>query len=142
MPKWWKIGFASVLIFTAGAFFTHLALKEPAITGEHEVAGAENNTEGSLPWDWNYQELTCKEFDRCVFLEVENTNKCENQIIVEAYLADANDDWVAAADTVMPSSRSSAVAIVELGVNREDFEFFFVGSIHCVDALPTGMSNL
>ena len=137
MPKWWKIGFASVLLLTTGAFFTHLALKDPALTGEHEGTGAEFKSETSLPWDWSYEELTCKEFDRCVFLEVENTSKCKNQTIVEAYLADANDDWVATADTVMPSPNASDVALIELGVNREDFEFFFVGDVRCTAALPT-----
>ena len=142
MPKWWKIGFVFVLLVTTGAFFTHLALQDPALTGEHAAAVAEYKAQANLAWDWNYEGLTCKEFDRCVFLEVENTSKCENQIVVEAYLADANDDWVAAADTVIPSPNASDVALIELGVNREDFEFFFVGDVRCTAALPTVEATL
>lgn len=142
MPKWWWVGLASVLLVTTAAFFTHLALKDPALTGEHEAAVAEYQAGTSLPWDWNYEELSCIEFDRCVFLEVENTSNCEDQIIVEAYLADAYDDWVAAADTVMPSPNATDVALIELGVNREDFEFFFVGDVRCTAALPTVEAEL
>ena len=51
MPKWWKIGFVSVLLVTTGAFFTHLALKDPALTGEHEAAVAEYKYENNLDWN-------------------------------------------------------------------------------------------
>ncbi len=137
LPRWWNIGFVSALLTTTSALSAHVALQEPIFEGEHEAVVTEYKSVNSLPWDWNYEDLSCQEFERCVFLEVENTSKCENQIIVEAYLADKNDDWVAAADTVMPSPNAAEVALIELGVNREDFEFFFVGDVRCTAALPT-----
>jgi hypothetical protein len=137
MPKWWKVGFASVSLVTAGAFCTHLAIGEHTLTNEHEGVVAEYKSETILTWDWNYEELSCQEFDRCVVLQVENTKKCENQIFVEAYLADENDDWVAAADSVMPSPKLADITLVEIGVYREDFEYFFVGEVRCTSKLPT-----
>lgn len=142
MPKWWKISFVSVLLLTTSAFFTHLALKDPALTGEHEAAVAEYKDENNLDWNWGPAELECKVYENCVHLEVEGTARCENQIKIFMYLTDANDEWVDSADTVLQSPSKSQSTVIEVGVNRDDFEFFMVGDVRCTTGVPTVQATL
>lgn len=135
--KSWKIGFVSVLLITSGAFFTHLALKDPALTGEHEAVVTEYKDEHNLDWQWGPAEVECQIYETCLHLEVEGTAKCENQIKIFIYLTDANDDWVDSADTVLQSPGKAQTAVVEVGVNRDDFEYFMVGDVRCTTGVPT-----
>lgn len=137
MPKWWNMGFAWVSLITASAFNVHLVSKDPALTAEHDAAVAEYKEKRNLDWDWASSDLECQVFENCVHLEIQSTARCENQLKVFMYLTDEHDEWVDAADTVLKSPREDGSAIVEVGVNRDDFEFFMVGDVRCTQSVPT-----
>lgn len=137
MPKWWNIGFAWVSLITASAFSVYLVLKDPPFIAEYEGEVAESKEERNLDWDWASSDRECQIFENCVHLEIQSTALCENQILVIMHLTDEHDDWVDSADTVLKSPREDGPAIVEVGVNRDDFEFFMVGDVSCTTGLPT-----
>lgn len=137
MPKWWNMGFSLMSLITASAFSVHLVLKDPALTGEHDTAVVEYTEKSKLDWDWASSDLECQLFKNCVHLEIQSTARCENQLMVFMYLTDEHNEWVDAADTVLKSPREDGSAIVEVGVNRDDFEFFMVGDVRCTQSVPT-----
>lgn len=136
MPKWWKIGFAFVLLVTTGALSAYVALQEPTLDEEISAQVAEYADTDYLYWDWA-DEAVCDLYERCQFIEIYNTARCADQILVPMRLEDANEDWVAAASTVMRSPGKHGGVLVELGVNRTDFEYFAIGDVRCTSALPT-----
>jgi hypothetical protein len=91
----------------------------------------------SLEWTWSQDELECKIYQNCVHLEVEDTYTCPNEILVSLVITDINDDWVAAEDNVLKSPRKTKSANIEIGVNRDDFEYFNVGDVQCTTGVPT-----
>ena len=137
MPRWWKIGFKSVFLITSGAMSTHLALKDPALTGEHDAVVAEYKDDVDLSWEWASSELECEIYENCVHLDVKETARCVEQVQIFVYLTDENDDWVDSANTVIQSPGQSGSATVEIGVNRDDFEYFMVGDVRCTTGVPT-----
>ena len=141
MPRWWKIGFVSVLLITTGALSAHFALKDPAFTGEHEAAVAEYADSNYLYWEWS-DEVGCEIYERCQFIEVEGTDRCPEQILIQMHLEDINDEWVDSASTVMHSPGQKGSARIELGVDRTDFEYFVVGNIRCTAAIPNVEAGL
>ena len=91
----------------------------------------------SLDWTWGPDELECKIYQNCVHLEVEDTDSCPNELLVWVVITDINDDWVAAEDNVLKSPRKTKSAIIEIGVNRDDFEYFNVLDVQCTTGVPT-----
>ena len=120
MPKGWWIGLASVLVITWSWPSEAAVYQQP----------------GSLAWNWSEVE-DCQQFDSCVFIEVRSTHKCEEQLLIDAAITDANDDWVANVSMVINSPRQSGTSLIEVGVNREDFEYFLVGDVSCTTGVPT-----
>lgn len=142
LPKWWNIGFVSLLLITTGALSAHVALQDPIFEGEHEAAVTEYKEANNLNWQWASTDLECQIYENCVHLEVEGTHRCHNQIKVFMYLTDANDDWVDSADTVLQSPGKAQTVVVEVGVNRDDFEYFMVGDVWCYSGLPSVEASL
>lgn len=136
MPMWWRVGFLSVLIVTVSAQLTHWALVDPFWQGQHEAVVADYSKSYSLNWHWSDKE-DCVQFYSCVFIEVDGTHLCKDQLQIDVFLTDKNDDWVADAELITESPRQSGRALVEVGVNREDFEYFLVGDVWCYSGLPT-----
>lgn len=141
MPKWWRVGFVSVLIVTVSAQLTHWALVDPFWLGKHEAVVADYSNSYSLNWHWSDKQ-DCVQFDSCVFIEVDGTHLCKDQLQIDVFLTDKNDDWVADAELITESPRQSGRTLVEVGVNREDFEYFLVGDVWCYSGLPTAYSNI
>jgi hypothetical protein len=56
---------------------------------------------------------------------------------IDVFLTDENEDWVDSAEMIIDSPRSSDAALIEVGVNREDFEYFMVGDVWCYSGVPT-----
>lgn len=73
----------------------------------------------------------------CVHLQVEDTDSCPNELLVWVVITDINDDWVAAEDNVLKSPRKTKSAIIEIGVNRDEFEYFNVLDVQCTTGVPT-----
>lgn len=142
MPRWWNIGFVSVLLITTGALSAHVALRDPIFEGEHEAAVAEYKESNNLDWQWASADLECQIYENCVHIEVEGTNRCTEQIKVFSYLSDKNDDWVDSADLVVDSPMAHRNAVIEVGVNRDDFEYFNVGDVRCTTGVPTIEASL
>ena len=137
MPRWWNIGFVTALLVTTGALSAHFALQDPIFEGEHEAVVAEYKEANNLDWQWASSALECQIYLYCVHIEVEGTNRCPEQIKVFSYLSDENDDWVDSADLVVDSPLSQVKAVIEVGVNRYDFEYFNVGDVRCTTGVPT-----
>lgn len=136
MPKWWRVGFASVLIVTVSAQLAHWAFVDPFWQGQHEAVVADYSNSYSLNWHWS-DKGDCLQFDSCVLIEVDDTHRCEDQLQIDVWLTDANDDWVADGEMIIQSPRQSGPALVEVGANRDDFEYFMVGDVWCYSGLPT-----
>lgn len=141
MPRWWKIGFVSVLLITTGALSAHVALQEPKIDLPVPSEVAEYADSDYLYWDWA-EETDCEIYERCQFIKIYDTKRCPQQILVPMRLEDANDDWVAAESRVIRSPMQDDAVTVELGVDRTDFEYFVVGAIRCTTAIPTVEATL
>ena len=70
-------------------------------------------------------------------LQVDETRLCKEQLQIDVFLTDKNDDWVGDAEMIIESPRSSGTALIEVGVNREDFQYFMVGEVWCYSGVPT-----
>ncbi len=136
LPKWWRVGFASLLVITVSAQMVHWALVDQFWQGQHEAVVADYSDAYSLNWHWSEKE-DCEQFESCVFIEVDETGLCKEQLQIDVFLTDKNEDWVGDAEMIIESPRSSSVALIEVGVNREDFEYFMVGDVWCYSGLPT-----
>jgi hypothetical protein len=136
MPRWWRVGFTAVLVVTVGAQMTRWALLDPFWEGQHEAVVADYTDAYSLNWHWSENE-ECLQFDRCVFIEVDETQLCEDQLQIDVWLTDKDDEWVADGEMIVESPRQSGRAQIEVGANREDFEFFLVGDVWCYSGVPT-----
>jgi hypothetical protein len=135
MPRWWRVGFASVLVITVSAKMVHWALVDPFWQGQHETLVSEYTDEDILNWQWSTDE-DCKQFANCVFIEVDNTRRCEDQLEIDVWLADINDDWVAEGRMIIESPKQPGGAQIEVGANRDDFEYFNVGDVWCYSGVP------
>ena len=129
MRKQGWLGFTSGLLATLCAFTCLAVIRE---LPNQTTYGAEN-----LNWDWAEGEPDCQQYLQCVFIEVDDTQLCDEQIEIDAIITDEHDDWVASAAMLIESSRKTDRALVEVGVNREDFEYFMVGRVNCNVGLPT-----
>lgn len=136
MPKWWRVGFVSVFLVTVSAQIVNWTLADPFWVGQHEAVVADYTNSYSLNWHWSDNE-DCKQFESCVFIEVDETRQCKDQLQIDVYLTDKNDDWVGDAEMIIDSPKSAKPALIEVGVNREDFEYFMVGDVWCYSGLPT-----
>ena len=137
MPRWWNFGFVSVLLITTGALSAHVALQDPKVKAEEEPGVAEYKEGNNLDWQWASTDLQCQIFETCVHIEVEGTIRCPEQIKVFSYLSDENDDWVVSVDLIVDSPQLQGKAVIEVGVNRDDFEYFNVGDVRCTTGVPT-----
>ncbi len=135
LPKWWRVGFASLLVLTVSAQMVHWALVDPFWEGQHEAVVADYSDSYSLNWHWGEKE-NCEQFDKCVFIEVDETRMCEEQLQIDVWLTDKNDDWVADGEMIIQSPRQLGRALIEVGANRADFEYFLVGDVWCYSGLP------
>ena len=142
MPKWWRVGFLSVLILTVGALLTHWALLDPIFSGEHELAKAEYRETNNLPWVWADPDIECNEYVSCVHISVADTKRCENQLSIDVTITDENDNWVENVGMIVNSPGKASSAVIEVGVNRSDFEYFLVGDVICTTSPPNQMANL
>ncbi len=136
LPKWWRVGFASLLVITVSAQMVHWALIDPFWEGQHEAVVADYTNSNSLNWHWSDNE-DCRQFESCVFIEVDETRQCKDQLQIDVFLTDKNDDWVGDAEMIIESPRTSSTELIEVGVNREDFEYFMVGDVWCYSGVPT-----
>jgi hypothetical protein len=138
MTKWWKVGFASVLTLTVSAQLVHWALVDPAWGGQHAAhpESADYSEPGSLTWNWSDEE-DCQQFEACVYIEVQGTHRCEEQLFIDAAITDGNDHFVANTSMVINSPRQSGFSLIEVGVNRDDFEYWLVGDVRCTSGVPT-----
>ena len=141
MPRWWKVGFVSVLVMTVSAQMVHWALVDPFWEGQHEAVVADYTDSYSLNWHWSERE-DCEQFDSCVFIEVDETHTCEDQLQIDVWLTDKNDNWVADGEMIIQSPRQPGRALIEVGANRDDFEYFLVGDVWCYSGLPSVEASL
>lgn len=141
MPKWWRVGFATLLVITVSAQMVHGALADPFWEGEHEAAVADYSDAYSLNWNWSENE-DCVQFESCVFIDVDETHLCKDQLQIDVFLTDKNDDWVADGEMIIDSPRRTGRAQIEVGANRDDFEFFLVGDVWCYSGLPSVEASL
>ena len=141
MPKWWRVGFVSVLAVTASAQLVHWALDDPFWEAQHEAVVADYTNAYNLNWHWSEEE-DCIQFDSCVFIEVDETQLCKDQLQIDVFLTDKNDDWVADGEMIIESPRQSGRALIEVGANRDDFEYFMVGDVWCYSGLPSVKATL
>lgn len=141
MPKWWRVGFVSVLAVTVGAQMVHWALDDPFWEAQHEAVVADYTNAYSLNWHWSEEE-ECIQFDSCVFIEVDETQLCKDQLQIDVFLTDKNDDWVADGEMIIESPRQPGRALIEVGANRDDFEYFMVGDVWCYSGLPSVKATL
>ena len=135
MPRWWRVGFLSVLVITLSAQMVHWALVAPFWQGQHEALVSEYTDEDSLDWQWGTME-DCKQFLSCVFIEVDETSRCEDQLQIDVWLTDIKDNWVADGKMIIESPKQPDSAQIEVGANREDFEYFNVGDVWCYSGVP------
>ena len=142
MPRWWNIGFVSVLLVTTGALSAQIALKDPIFEGEHEAVVASYKETNNLDWRWASDDLECKTYENCVHIDVEGTDRCDEQIKIFSYLSDENDAWVDSADLVVESPLQEGSTVIEVGVNRDDFEYFNIGAVRCTTGVPTIQAEL
>lgn len=140
MRKPWWVAFASVLVITLGAFGTHLVLREPEPKEAAVVAEAAGPY--SLNWRWASESLECQRFDACVHIAVDQTQLCPDQLEIRVVITDSNEDWVGNADMIVDSPKSAKATVIEVGVNRDDFEYFMVGDIWCYSGVPTAEAEL
>lgn len=128
------LGFTSGSLVTLCAFTYLAAVREMP---NQTTYGAQN-----LNWDWAEGDPECQQYQQCVFIEVEDTHLCEEQIEIDAIITDELDDWVASAAMLIESPQQSGSVLIEVGVNREDFEYFMVGRVNCNVGLPTAEAVL
>ena len=142
MPRWWNVGFVTVFAVTVAAQLTHWALLDPSLTGEHVQAASDRKAALNLTWDWASDDIQCTQFDMCVHIAVDQTNRCEDQLAIDVSLTDKKDNWVDIADMVVSSPRQPGSSVVEVGVNRDDFEYFMVGEVRCITSVPSAEADL
>jgi hypothetical protein len=142
MPKWWRVGFLSVLILTFSALLTYVALLNPVFSGEHELAKVKYRETNNLPWAWADTDIECKEYISCVHISVAETKRCKNQLSIDVTITDKNDHWVGNVGMVVDSPNSASPAIIEVGVDRSDFEYFLVGDVICASSPPNQIASL
>ena len=141
MPKWWKIGFVSVLLVTTGASSAHVAMREPALeTGA--VQASSYPEDNGLDWNWGPEDQPCEIYETCQIIEVFETARCSKQIEIELHLEDAKEQWVDAVPMVILSPMNSEPALIEIGVDRTDFEYFAIGEVRCTASAPTVEATL
>ena len=141
MSKLWRIGFLSLLVVTVGAQLTNLALQgsKPKSSRVETVAEFDSH---NLQWHWAADGKECQKYDSCVFIAVEQTQLCADQLEINVHITDINDEWVANTDMVIDSPNSSKSAVIEVGANRDDFEYFMVGAVRCTTGLPSAEGDL
>lgn len=142
MPRWWNVGFVTVFAVTVAAQLTHWALLDPSLTGEREQVVSDRKAALNLNWDWASEDIKCKQFENCVHIAVDQTKRCNDQLAIEVAITDKQDNWVDNVDMVVPSPRQSGSTVVEVGVNRDDFEYFMVGAVRCTTGLPSAEADL
>lgn len=130
-----------LLVVTFGAQLTNWAMQgsEPGSVNSQSVAAFDSHT---LQWRWASDDLECQKYDSCVFIEVEQTQLCPDQLEIHVHIIDINDDWVANTDIIVNSPNTNQSAVIEVGANRDDFEYFMVGDIGCTVGLPSAESKL
>lgn len=141
MPRWWRAGFASVLLVTIGALGFQIALREPN-TDAAQVEKSLFEEHDSLVWSWGPDGRACEIYDHCAFIEVLETARCVQQLSIELWLEDAKENLVATVPLVMNSPRQGGPTLIEVGVNRDDFEYFVVGAVQCTKTAPTVEAEL
>lgn len=146
MPKWWRVCAAGLVVVTAVAFGVHLSMREGGVGSSVVEAAASELPENELTWRWEPAELEpaggCAKFENCVFVQVEDTARCGLRLQVDMYLTDAHDNYVAYADSVIVSPQVAEPVVIELGVDRDDFEYFAVSSISCTASAPNGVGGV
>ncbi len=90
-----------------------------------------------LAWKWHESDLKCEYFVSCTFLEVQDSSRCPDQIFIPMFVSDERHHRVTWSDLILDSPRTSDVALIEIGVNIEDFTYFNVGDITCTIGAPT-----
>lgn len=142
MPRRWNVGFVTVFAVMVAAHPPHWALLDPSLTGEHEQAVSDRKAALNLSWDWASDDIRCKQFEMCVHIAVDQTNRCPDQLAIDVALTDKKDNWVDNSDMILASPRQPGSTIVEVGVNRDDFEYFLVGAVRCTTGLPSAEADL
>lgn len=142
MPKWWRIGFVTLLIVTVSAQLTHWILQDPSITGENETAKVAYHDTYDLPWKWATKNLDCQQFERCVKIVVDHTDSCDSQLAIDVSISDIKDNWVDNVSMIVDSPKASLPSTIEVGVNRTDFVYFLVGAVTCTTGLPNEQATL
>jgi hypothetical protein len=138
LPRWWKIGFTALLLITTGAFSATLALEKPSINTapQNEPASTSEEPDESLTWDWS-EDFVCDLYALCQVIDVEDTASCPDQISVDVYLTDKNDDWLSDASVILNSPQEIGATPIELGSEEIEFEYLYVGDVKCTTGLPT-----
>ena len=132
----------TVFAVTVCAQLTHWVLQDPSITGEHEAARVAYHETHNLPWKWATKDLDCQQFERCVKIIIQHTDRCQSQLAIDVSISDIKDNWVDNASMVIDSPTSSLPSTIEVGVNRTDFVYFLVGAVTCTTGLPNGQTTL
>jgi hypothetical protein len=142
MPTWWKFGFVGSLIVMASAFTVHVALDKPKVVGSHQIVSFGDEAIQTLSWGWGPDEISCKEFDSCLSIEVHDTDSCEQQLEITFDLTDEHDNLIASEKMVIESPEKSEPTLIEIGVNRNDFEYFVMRDVMCTSAPLTDTEDL
>lgn len=139
---WLRVGVA-VAIASVPALFavSFLSLTEDsALLADPEPI--DSSSSDVLNWDWYEHERECEYFVSCAFIEVENTARCPDQIFIPMFVSDDQQNRVTWSDLILDSPGLRGTAVVEVGVNIEDFSYFNVGEITCTVGPPTLEMNV
>ena len=135
MSKWWRACVVVLLVVTGGAEITYWTLREPSsqVQPARPVQVFDSH---SLHWHWAHESRECQKYDSCIHIEIDQTQLCPDQLEISVAITDINDDWVANTDMVIESPNSRKPAVIEVGANRDDFEYFMVGEVGCTKGVP------
>lgn len=134
---WLRVGVAAALAAVPAIFaFSFLSLTEDSALLA-DPAPIDSTASDVLSWNWHQPERECEHFVSCTFIEVENTARCPDQIFIPMFVSDEQQNRVTWSDLILDSPRQRGTAVVEVGVNIEDFSYFNVGEITCTVGPPT-----
>lgn len=142
MQTWWKFGFVGSRLVVASAFAMYVALDKPEGVGSHQIVSFGDKALQTLSWGWGPDEISCKEFDRCLTIEVHDTDSCKQQLEITFDLTDENDNLIAYEKMVIESPHKSEPTLIEIGVNRNDFEYFVMSEVMCTSSPLTKTADL
>ncbi len=93
---------------------------------------------------WNFVDevdiKTCEKFTACDFISVFDTYLCANRVVIHVTFEGSATTSSTKKSIVVDSPRSSGAALVEIGIDSEEFDSFTIDEVLCASsqALTTG----